>query len=99
MTHNDPRQVLGIPPEASDEEIRAAYLRKVKEYPPDRAPREFERVRDAYDLLRDPRRRTQNMLLSVDPRKPLVSLLDGVKFERRFTGPEPWLALTREKKT
>jgi hypothetical protein len=32
MTHDDPRQVLGIPPEAGDEEIRAAYLR-VKEFP------------------------------------------------------------------
>ena len=62
MTHDDPRQVLGISPEAGDEEIRAAYLRKVKEYPPDRAPREFEKVRDAYEILRDPRRRTRQLL-------------------------------------
>jgi curved DNA-binding protein CbpA len=32
----DARELLGIPPNASDEEIRAAYLRKVKQYPPDR---------------------------------------------------------------
>ena len=51
MTNEDPRQVLEIEAEAGDEEIRAAYLRKVKEYPPDRAPREFERVRDAYEML------------------------------------------------
>src|SRR5215813_526208 len=54
MTHDDPRMVLGIPPEAGDEEIRAAYLRKVKKYPPDRAPQEFEKIRDAYETLRDP---------------------------------------------
>ena len=43
MTHEDPLQVLGISPEAGEEEIRAAYLRKVKEYPPDRAPRDSKR--------------------------------------------------------
>jgi len=95
---DDPREVLEIEAEAGDEEIRAAYLRKVKQYPPDRAPREFERVRAAYDRLRDPRLRTREMLLSVDPKQPLASLLDGVKSKRQFTGPEAWLAVTREKK-
>ena len=93
MKHDDPRLVLGIPPEAGDEEIRAAYLRKVKEYPPDRAPREFEKVRDAYEVLRDPRARTLHLLLSVDPKQPLVSLLEGRVSELRFTGPGPWLAV------
>ena len=81
MTNEDPRQILEIEAEAGDEEIRAAYLRKVKQYPPDRAPREFERVRDAYEMLRDPRRRTRLMLLAADPKQPLASLLDGLKPE------------------
>jgi curved DNA-binding protein CbpA len=98
MTNEDPRQILEIEAEAGDEEIRAAYLRKVKQYPPDRAPREFERVRDAYEMLRDPRRRTRLMLLAADPKQPLTSLLDGLKPQRQFTGPEAWLAVTREKK-
>lgn len=99
MTHDDPRQVLDVAPEAGDEEIRAAYLRKVKEYPPDRAPREFEKVRDAYEILHDPRRRTRQMLLSADPRQSLASLLDGRVSERRYTGLEPWLAVLRESKS
>ncbi len=97
MTSEDPREVLEIPAEAGDEEIRAAYLRKVKQYPPDRSPREFERVRDAYEMLRDPRQRARRLLLA-DPKQPLASLLDGLKPERRFTGPVPWLAVSREKK-
>ena len=96
MTNQDPYQLLEVAAEAGDEEIRAAYLRKVKEFPPDRSPLEFERVRDAYELLRDPRKRTRRMLMA-DPRQPLASLLEGVKPNRRFTGPEPWLALVREK--
>src|ERR1017187_3004804 len=39
MTHEDPRQILEIEAEAGDEEIRAAYLRKVKQYPPERGKR------------------------------------------------------------
>ena len=97
MTDDDPREVLGISPEAGDEEIRAAYLRKVKEHPPDRAPREFEKVRDAYDALRDPRRRARQLLLA-DPKQPLASLLEGRVSDRRFAGPGPWLAILREPK-
>src|SRR5437016_11390566 len=99
MMPDDPRQVLGVGTEANDEDIRAAYLRKVKEFPPDRSPREFEQVRDAYEKLRDPRQRTRTMLLSVDPKQPLVALLEGHASRPKFTGPEPWLAVLREKKS
>lgn len=99
MTQDEPRQVLGVAPEAGDEEIRAAYLRKVKEYPPDRAPREFEKVRDAYEILRDRRRRTRQMMLSADPKQSLTSLLDGRVSQRRYVGPEEWFAVLHEPKS
>jgi curved DNA-binding protein CbpA len=95
--HEDPREILGVAANAGDEEIRAAYLRKVKEHPPDRSPAAFERIRDAYEVLRDPRRRALHLLLSVDPEAPLASLLPAQGRQRRFTGPEPWLAVLREK--
>lgn len=95
---SDPRAVLAVGPEADDEQIRAAYLRKIKEYPPDRCPGEFERVRDAYELLRDRRRRAQHMLLSCDPEAPLESLLDGIANDRKYVGPEPWLAVLKGEK-
>ena len=94
----DPHAVLGVSPEADDEQIRAAYLRKLKEYPPDRSPVEFERVRDAYELLRDRRRRWQHTLFSCDPEAALESLLDGTAGERKYAGPEPWLAVLKEMK-
>lgn len=93
----DPREILGVAPNAGDAEIRAAYLRKVKENPPDRSPEMFERIRDAYEILRDPRRRALYTFLSVDPAAPLVSLLPAKDPERRFVGPEPWLAVLKEK--
>ena len=45
-------ETLGVPAKASLEDIRAAYLGKVKEFPPDRSPEQFERIRDAYETLR-----------------------------------------------
>jgi DnaJ-class molecular chaperone len=88
----DPQNVLGVSDDATEEEIRAGYLEKVKKYPPDRFPEEFERIRDAYKILSDPRSRTLVMLQSADPEEPLVALLDNQKKNRRFVGPEPWIA-------
>lgn len=93
----NPREVLGLTPDAGEEEIRAAYLRKVKEHPPDRSPEEFERIRDAYDRLRDPRRRMRDSLLSVDPFAPFVSVIELKAQQRRFTGPQAWLEVLKGK--
>ena len=90
-------EILGVPANASDEDIRAAYLSKVKEFPPDRSPEEFERIRDAYDSLRDPRQRAKAMLLSTDFDAPLVSFIEGQKPRRIFAGPQPWREVLKTK--
>jgi hypothetical protein len=94
---DDPWKVLEVEPNAGDEAIRDAYLRKVKGNPPDRSPAAFERIRDAYEILGDPRQRAVRMLLEADPEAPLVSLLPEQTRERKFTGPSPWLAVIKEK--
>jgi len=93
----NPTDVLGVSPDASDEEIRAAYLRKVRECSPDRAPEQFERVRDAYEMLRDPRRRRRQRLFAADPISPLAVLFAGGTRPRRFVGPGPWLEVLKSK--
>jgi curved DNA-binding protein CbpA len=93
----DPTEVLGISQNATDEDIRAAYLLKVRECPPDRSPEQFEKIRDAYEILRDPRRRVRHRLFSVDPGAPLVSLSAGDARPRRFVGPNPWLEVLKGK--
>lgn len=86
----DPREVLGVAPNAGEAEIRAAYLRKVKEYPPDQSPEEFEKIRNAFESLRDPRSRTLAMLHSSDPDAPMASVIEGRAPRRLFAGPQPW---------
>lgn len=88
----DPYEALGLRPGATDEEIRAAYLQRVREHPPDREPEAFERIRDAWEVLRDPRKRARLWLFGVDPGASFRSVLEAQPAERRFVGTEPWLA-------
>ena len=87
----NPATILGVAPEAGPEEIRAAYLRLLRQYPPDRAPEQFQRIRAAYEILSDPRQRAQRMLLEDDPYKLLTRFVQGRESGRRFVGPGPWL--------
>ena len=93
----DPQSILGVAQDADAGEIRSAYLDKIKEYPPERCPEEFERVRDAYEILSDPRHRARAMLQSANPEASLATLLDNQKQDRQFVGPDVWLAAMREK--
>jgi curved DNA-binding protein CbpA len=93
----DANQILGVAANAGEDEIRAAYLNKVREFPPDRAPAEFEKIRDAYDTLRDPRRRARAMFSAGESDPPLVSLIEGRRTPRIFAGPQPWREVLKNK--
>lgn len=47
-----PYLVLDVPETAADEDVRRAYLLKIREFPPEHAPEEFQRVCDAYALIK-----------------------------------------------
>ena len=99
MTANDmdPFEILGISPDASDDDIRAAYLARVRECPPDRSPDQFEKIRNAYEKLRDPRARIRHRLFSVDPVAPLSTVFAETSAPRRFVGPGPWRSVLKAK--
>ncbi len=92
MPDADAYSILGIAKDAGEEEARRAYLEKIRQFPPDRSPEEFERIRDAYAVLSNPLHRTRAQLFSVDPEQSLVDLADNLEVKRNFTGPGPWLA-------
>jgi len=97
ILEQNPQNILGVPQDAKAGEIRTAYLNKIKEYPPEKFPAEFERVRDAYTILSDVHYRTRLMLQSADPEASLETLLDNQKQNRQFVGPEAWLDALRER--
>ena len=57
---DDPYKVLGVSPDASDEEIKRAYRRLAKKYHPDlnpgdeKAAKEMQRVNAAYEQIKNP---------------------------------------------
>jgi DnaJ-class molecular chaperone len=100
MSWESARALLGVAPDASEADIRAAYLEQVRRHPPDREPEQFERVRDAYEKLRDPRQRARQVLEGPDPFAPFVELLgEQSTVTRRFVEVEHWLAVMKEKRT
>lgn len=90
-------EILGLELNATEEQIRAAYLAKIQEHPPDRSPDEFERIRDAYDSLRDPRLRMQDILETRGPMPAFSQMFAHLESERRFVGPGPWLEVLKGK--
>jgi curved DNA-binding protein CbpA len=46
-------EVLGLPPDAGDEQVRARYLQLAREFPPEHHPQQFAAVRAAYEKLKD----------------------------------------------
>ena len=47
-------EVLDIEKSADEEEIKRAYVKLLRKYPPEKAPEEFKKIRRAYEELIDP---------------------------------------------
>lgn len=95
-TIKDPWSVLGVSEQADKDQIRAAYIEKVKQFPPDRCGEEFERIRDAYAQLKDPLRMRMRAILGESPSAPLASLLDDHTRQRHYVGPAAWLEVIKQ---
>jgi tetratricopeptide (TPR) repeat protein len=50
-------KILGVFSNSSDEEIKKAYFRRVREHPPEKDPEGFRVIRGAYETLSDPKAR------------------------------------------
>ncbi len=48
-----PYQILNITTNADDTEIKQAYLRKIKDNPPDREQEQFQLIHNAYQSIKD----------------------------------------------
>lgn len=55
----DPWQVLGLTPEADEQQVRSRYLQLVRVHTPEQAPQRFAEIQQAYEQVRDPATRVQ----------------------------------------
>ena len=61
----EPHLVLGVSPDADEAALRRRYLELVRLNPPEKCPREFAEIREAYEQLRDPVKRLERQLFQV----------------------------------
>ncbi|MDR2391343.1 MAG: J domain-containing protein [Planctomycetota bacterium] len=97
LSDQDLFSVLGIRPDTDAETVRAAYLAKVREYPPEREPEMFERIRDAYLTLSDPKRKMRRYFDAEALLRPLRDLVlkSGASEGRACLGTAAWVEIIR----
>ncbi len=69
-----PFELLAVAEDAGDQEIKQAYLDKVKAFPPEQHPAQFKMIRDAFELIASERKRLAWRLLQ-QPYMPLEELM------------------------
>lgn len=62
-----PFEILEVPGDADDEAIKKAYLKKVKECPPERGQDAFQRVREAFEAVQTDKQRRRYRLFHAAP--------------------------------
>jgi len=92
----NPYQLLGIPEDSEeDDAIRNAWLEAVRRFPPEKAPEQFSRIREAYELIRDREARFRLRTFGDKRLRDLALLAGFFPAERNHAGPALWLAVTR----
>ena len=73
----NPYLILGVAPEADDQQIRRAYLAGIKEATPDTHPERFQELSRAYESIKDESSRLNFYLFNTAPAgdSPLDALL------------------------
>lgn len=80
-----PYEILEVARQATDSEIKQAYLQKVKQYPPDHHHELFQQIHSAYETIKDITSREKYALFNY-PEADFNALLD-----QAFSTPEPAL--------
>lgn len=76
-----PFEILNVPEDADDEQIKSAYLEAVKRWPPERHAVEFQRVRNAYERIATRKDRVSYLLFDSSLPEP-AGLLDFLLEQR-----------------
>jgi curved DNA-binding protein CbpA len=58
----NPFLILHVLPSAGDVEIRSAYLRAIRQFPPETEPERFQAISHAYEQIRDEKSRLNYLL-------------------------------------
>lgn len=88
---NTPHAILGIAPNAGAKAARAAYLDLIRAHPPDRSPRRFAEISQAYEEFIKPEERINRLLFETDMDHAISELINQIDSTPNHTGPIPWI--------
>jgi curved DNA-binding protein CbpA len=94
-----PYEALEISEDASQEDIRKAYLKKVHQFSPEKYPEKFQAIVEAYELVKDQTARAKLKLFGISGRKKhltFASLVGQGAPKRSRAGMSAWLKVIRE---
>ena len=94
----DPFEVLGVPEDADDAAVQAAWLEAVRRSPPDRDPAGFQEARQAWELIRDEASRRRLRLFGLPLPDHFVDLAPKQTARVPILGLEVWRALLAERR-
>ena len=75
-------ETLGVSENASTDEIKKAYLQKVRIYSPEQAPDEFQKIRSAFDLINTEKKRIKYQLFNNDMPDICAFLEDSLSVDK-----------------
>lgn len=95
----NPFLVLDLPPDANDGDVRSAYQRLLRKYPPEHRPEQFQQIQEAYGLLRTSHDRWQWKLLHLKASRtgPVEALEEFARLPAKLRPPgaKPFQALLK----
>ncbi len=74
-TMKTPFDIIGVSEDATDETIKKAYLQKVRQYPPERSPEQFQIIHTAFEAIKTEEQRLKYLLFHHEP-PSLAALLE-----------------------
>ncbi len=75
----DPCEILGVSTDVDEATLRQRYLTLVRQHPPEKSPRRFAEIREAYEQLRDPVIRLSNQILASRTTETLDDIIADVQ--------------------
>ena len=98
-----PYAILGVSENATQEEIRRAYLERLKEFPPEKDPSRFQEVTDAWHLVENEMARARLKVFGIPQNNfsdmKMRDILSSDKGALRRPGMAFWLKLLKQEPT
>ncbi|MBC8497094.1 MAG: DnaJ domain-containing protein [Anaerolineales bacterium] len=93
LTSSDPYAVLGLPRRTSSREVKRAYFKLVRQYPPETHADFFKLIRAAYEKLQTEETKAETDLFLFQPPPPWEARKRRRKLDLSFDAQDIWLLL------